>query len=86
MYNFYYDYDEGMGQYVGPRANGTSDNYLIGSGSGGLFEGGGGTGDVSGGVTNVTASGVTVITTGRRKSRKGFCRNTSFTSGKWRTF
>ena len=65
MYNFYYDYDEGMGQYVGPYASGTSDSYLIGSGSG-VFEGGGGTGDVSGGVTNVTASGVTVITTGRR--------------------
>ena len=66
MYNFYYDYNSDDGQWEGPRANGTSDNYLIGSGSGGLFEGGGGTGDVSGGVTNVTASGVTVITTGRR--------------------
>ena len=32
-----------------------------------MFEGAGvGVGDISGGVTNVTASGVTVVTTGRR--------------------
>ena len=63
MYNFYYEWDDSENQYVGPRAVGTSDNYLIGSGNGGT---GLGTGNISGGVTNVTASGVTVVATGRK--------------------
>jgi len=61
MYNFLFQFSDGV--WNGPTAIGTSDNYLIGSGNGGS---GLGTGDISGGVTNVTASGVTVVTTGRR--------------------
>ena len=66
MYNFYFEIQDDEPD-TGPHFNGHSDNYGLGSGSGGVFEGAGvGVGDISGGVTNVTASGVTVVTTGRR--------------------
>ena len=66
MYNFYFGIQDDEPD-TGPHFIGHSDNYGLGSGSGGVFEGAGvGVGDISGGVTNVTASGVTVVTTGRR--------------------
>lgn len=63
LYNYYNRSEDGGASFDGPFFQGHSDNYGIGSGSGGLSFS---SGYVSGSVTNVTASGVTVITTGRR--------------------
>ena len=63
LYNYYTRSEDDGASFDGPFFQGHSDNYGIGSGSGGLSFS---SGYVSGSVTNVTASGVTVITTGRR--------------------
>jgi hypothetical protein len=62
MYNYYFNINDDEPD-TGPFFIGHSDNYGLGSGSGGT---GLGTGNVTGDITNLVVSGVTVITTGRR--------------------